>query len=268
MKRPHKLLSVLTVLLLLSLSSACGRGTGRAFGPKDEGGTYLIIDVHANQERLDQSIAETMAVMQKRCEQMNIYCNLQRHGGDKSSRIMLRFSSPKDPERAKSVLLSEGLEFRAVVSPPSPAPVQTYTTLAEAAAAKTASQDAMPYAEKGEAEKFVIVEGAPIIRGQDVLDAEAINYADGSEDYQINFRLNPAGAQRFSQWTGANVNNYLAVVLNRRVRSAAYITSQIFDSGQIMGRFTKAEAEDAALILMSGSLPVPVQALEEGIYQP
>lgn len=66
MKTPHKSLSLLLALLLLSLTSACQRGDGgpRAFSPKNEGGTYLIIDVHANDERLDQIIAETMAVMQ------------------------------------------------------------------------------------------------------------------------------------------------------------------------------------------------------------
>ena len=267
MKTEHKLLVLLPVLLLLVLTSACHRA-GRVFEPKDEGGTYLIIDVHANSERLDEVIAQTMAVMQKRCERLDIYCKLERHGGAQSSRIMLRFSSPRDPERVKSVLLAEGLELRAVVSPPSPAPVQTYQTLAEAAAAKDTDKDVMPYAERDKAERFVIVEGAPIVTGQDIRDAGVDNILGGVNDYQINFHLTPAGAQRFGEWTGANINRYLAVVMNRRVRSVAYIRSQIFDSGQITGRFTKEEAEDAALVLMSGSLPVPIEALEEGTYQP
>jgi preprotein translocase subunit SecD len=267
MKTAHKLLSLLPVLLLLGLISACQRA-GRVLGPKDEGGTYLIIDVHANGERLDQAIAQTMAVMQKRCEQLDIYCKLERHGGAQSSQIMLRFSSPKDPERAKSVLLSEGLELRAVVSPPSPSLVQTYPTMAEAAAAKDTNNDIMPYAEKDQAERFVVVEGTPIVTGQDIRNAGVTNRIGGVDDYQINFQLTQAGAQRFGEWTGANINRYLAVVMNRRVRSVAYIKSQIFDSGQITGRFTKEQAEDAALVLMSGSLPVPIQALEEGVYKP
>ena len=42
--------------------------------------------------------------------------------------------------------------------------------------------------------------------------------------------------------------------LNDKVKSAAYIKSQIFDQGQIDGRFTKESGEDLALTLKSGAL--------------
>jgi preprotein translocase subunit SecD len=263
---------LLPVLLLLSLIAACNQA-GRMFGPKDEGGFYLVIAVHADAPQLDQSIQQTIAVMQKRCEQMGIYCKLQRQSNDKSNQIMLRVSSPHDPERIKSVLLSQGLELRAVVSPMSPAPVQTYPTEAEAQAAAGTDNDVLPYLEREEGagthpQKFVVVERTPIVTGQNIRDAKADNVIGGDNNYQVNFSLTPAGAQQFGQWTGANINRYIAVVLNKQVRSVAYIKSQIFDSAQITGRFTKEQAEDAALVLMSGNLPAPIEALEEGIYKP
>lgn len=265
MKTSFKLLSLLLALLLLGLTPACN-SAGRMFGPKDEGGMFLVIGVKADAAQLDQSVQQTIDVMQKRCDQLGVRCKLQRQGGDK---IMLRISSAENPERIKSVLLSEGLELRAVVSPSSPAPVQTYSTQPEGeAAAANAKGDVMPYVEKDSHEKFVIVERTPIVTGQDIRNAKAVNVMGEADDYQINFQLTPAGAQRFGDWTGANINRYLAVVLNRRVRSVAYIKSQIFDNGQITGRFTKEQAEDAVLVLMSGSLPAPIQALEEGIYKP
>ncbi|MDT4897853.1 MAG: preprotein translocase subunit SecD [Acidobacteriota bacterium] len=272
MKTSHKLLSLLPVLLLLSLVAACNRA-GRVFGPKDEGGFYLVIAVKADASQLDQSIQQTIAVMQKRCEQMGIYCKGQRHGDDKSNQIMLRVSSPHDPERIKSVLLSQGLELRAAVSPPSPAALQTYPTQAEAEAAAGTDKDVLPYLEREEGaephpQKFVVVERTPIVTGQDIRDAKADNVMGGDNNYQVNFRLTPAGAQRFGSWTGANINRYLAVVLNKQVRSVAFIKSQIFDSAQITGRFTREQAEDAALVLMSGNLPAPIEALEEGTYKP
>jgi protein-export membrane protein SecD len=266
--------NVYLVLLLLSLVAACNRA-GRMFGPKDEGGFYLIIAVQADAAQLDQSIQQTIAVMQKRCEQMGIYCKVQRHGNDKSNQIMLRVSSPHDPERIKSVLLSEGLELRAAVSPPSPAALQTYPTQAEAEAAAGTDNDVLPYLEREDSaggthpQKFVVVERKPIVTGQDIRDAEAATYEMGGDDnYQVNFRLTPAGAQRFGEWTGANINRYMAVVLNKQVRSVAYIRSQIFDSAQITGRFTKEQAQDVALVLMSGNFPAPIEALEEGTYKP
>ena len=56
--------------------------------------------------------------------------------------------------------------------------------------------------------------------------------------------------------------NYIGVVLNGEVKSIAYIKSQIFDQGEISGRFTKQSAEDLALILRAGALPAPVKIIE------
>jgi len=58
------------------------------------------------------------------------------------------------------------------------------------------------------------------------------------------------------------------VVLNGEVKSIAFIKSQIFDSGQITGRFSKQSAEDLALTLRSGALPAPIEYLEERTVGP
>ena len=71
-------------------------------------------------------------------------------------------------------------------------------------------------------------------------------------DYQIAFSFKPTGAEKFGAWTGANINQYMGVVLNDEVKSIAFIKSQIFDQGEISGRFTKESAEDLALTLRSG----------------
>jgi preprotein translocase subunit SecD len=60
----------------------------------------------------------------------------------------------------------------------------------------------------------------------------------------------------------------MGVVLNGQVKSIAYIKSQITDSGEISGRFTKNSAEDLALTLRSGALPAPLQYLEERTVGP
>jgi preprotein translocase subunit SecD len=208
--------------------------------------------------------------MKKRCDLLGIHCEVERFGGDHGSRIKIKILGSVNPEHTKKILLSQGedLEMRAVVSPPSPSPVQTYPTDKEAAAAAGADLDVLPYTEtaddkQGTINRFVVVERTPIITGADVREAEA---APGyiRDKYQINFTLTPAGAGRFGRWTGANINHYLAVVLNKQVRSVAYIKGQINDMGQITGKFTKQQAEDTAMLLMSGSLPVPIEAIEEG----
>ncbi len=60
----------------------------------------------------------------------------------------------------------------------------------------------------------------------------------------------------------------MGVVLNGEVKSAAYIKGQIFDQGQISGRFTKQSAEDLALTLKSGALPAKLEYQEERTVGP
>ncbi len=269
MKMPHRLLTPLLVALLAGTVSC--KLAGRAFGPQDEGGLYLIIAVKAEGAQLEQAVARTIEVMRKRCDELNIYCRAERVGGDKPDQIKLRISNPKDPGRVKGVILSQGLELRAVVSPPSPMPTQTYPTEQEAAEAAGADKDVLPYLEvldSGGVRKFVVVERTPIVNGEDILDAKAVTSMNDPKRYEVTFKLNQAGARRLGEWTGSHIENYLAVVLDKQVRSVAYIKGQIFDEGVISGSFTKEQAEDAALVMKSGGLLAPIQALEEGLYKP
>lgn len=274
MKLLHKRLSYLsTVLFLIIVSPSCSR-LGRHFANEDEGGSFVVIAVKAESSQLDQSVAQTIAVLEKRCDGLGIRCKAERLAGDKSNQIKISYPAIKDPERIKSVLLAKGgLEFRAVVSPPMPAPLQSYSTKEEASAAAGTDKDVLPYLDRSESEmpasgRFVIVEHTPIATGQDIRDAESVNQRGAQNEYAIFFRLTPDGGQRFGNWTAANINNYLAVVLNGKVVSVAFIKSQITDSGEINGRYTKESAEDLALVLRSGNFTAPIEAVEEGIYKP
>ena len=169
----------------------------------------------------------------------------------------------KDPERLKQFLFtSNQLELRKVVSSGSPNPMQTYPTSAAAQKDVRGEQEVLSYkASEDTEEKFVIVEKEAIVTGDDIRDASAVS--DGSGFFSISFSLQPRGAAKLGDWTGKNINNYLAVILDKKIRSSAYIKSQIFDSGAISGRFTKSSAEDIALSLKSGYLPATMKILEE-----
>jgi len=180
------------------------------------------------------------------------------------------------------------LELVHVVSPPSPAPSQTYATEAEAMASVStggplpANRRVLKYVERMDPTsqtsedqsrekrtKWVVVEAPAIIDGSELRNASAIpTRAGGTQDYEINFSLKKSGADKFGAWTGSHINEYMGVVLNDEVQSIAYIKSQIFDSGQIEGRFTKQSAEDLALTLRSGALPAPIEYLEERTVGP
>jgi preprotein translocase subunit SecD len=115
-----------------------------------------------------------------------------------------------------------------------------------------------------QAKRWVVVESPAIVDGSDLRDAAAFRLLADSEDYQIHFTLRAEGADKFGIWTGAHINDYIAVVLDGEVKSIAYIKSRITDQGEIAGNYTKEAADDLALILRSGALPAPVKIVEEG----
>jgi preprotein translocase subunit SecD len=113
-----------------------------------------------------------------------------------------------------------------------------------------------------------VVETPAVVDGSELRDAAAVQGAGGANEYQISFSFKPAGAQKFGEWTGKNIGNYMGVVLNGKVKSAAYIKGQIFDQGQIDGRFTKESGDDLALTLKSGALPAQIDYQEERTVGP
>jgi preprotein translocase subunit SecD len=170
-----------------------------------------------------------------------------------------------------------------IVSAPNPSPVQTYPT--EEAAKQSLggtvppNRRILPYSERDsdpaqttnpqdKPKQFVVVEYPAVVDGSELRDASATQGRAGGSDFEINFSFKPAGAQKFGDWTGKNINNYMAVVLNGEVKSAAFIKSQIFDTGQITGRFTKETADDLALTLRSGALPAKIEYQEERTVGP
>ena len=237
----------------------------------------------------DNATTQALNIIDSRINALGIAePTLQTHGAQSSHQILLQMPGVQDPERVKRILQGESrLELVHVISPPSPAPHTTYATEAEAIASLGSAgtvppnRRVLPYQERNDKtadandpnqqkpKQWVVVELPAIIDGSELRNASAIPAQGGrADDYEINFSLKKAGAEKFGAWTGSHINEYMGVVLNGEVKSIAYIRSQIFDSGQITGRFTKQSAEDLALTLRSGALPAPIEYLEERTVGP
>lgn len=80
----------------------------------------------------------------------------------------------------------------------------------------------------------------------------------------VQFTLNNVGGRRFRNETGKNVGNHMAIVLDNRVMGRPpVIQSAIGTQGQItMGGKDLAAAQDLALVLRAGALPVPLRVAE------
>ncbi len=211
---------------------------------------------------------------------------VQRHGAQSSYQILVQMPGITDPQRVKELLRADSnLELVHVVSPPSPN-LRTYITKEEAEASlggsASGNRKVLPYSERTEPtaggqaagdntqkeKKWVVVEWPPVVSGNELRNASAVQGAGGGGAYQISFSLKPTGAQKFGAWTGANINEYMGVVLDGEVKSIAFIKSQISDQGEISGSFTKQSAEDLALTLRSGALPAKIVYQEERTVGP
>ncbi len=80
--------------------------------------------------------------------------------------------------------------------------------------------------------------------------------------WHIQFELTgDENSQNFGPYTGANINQPMAIVLDGVVLSAPTIQAQLTTGGVITGRFTEQEAKTLALQLRSGALPIPLRVL-------
>jgi protein-export membrane protein SecD len=107
------------------------------------------------------------------------------------------------------------------------------------------------------------VKSIPEMVGDAIADADAeIDPSAGGA--LVSLRFNENGTKQFSRITGANVNRFLAIVLDRVVYTAPRIIQQIKGgSAQITGHFTMPEARGLAAILRSGPLPARLRIVEE-----
>ncbi len=234
----------------------------------------------------DNATTQALNIIESRINALGVTePTLQTHGAQTSHQILLQMPGVQDPERVKNVLQGESrLELVHVISPPSPQPAQTYSSEAEAIASLNSAgtvppnRKVIPYQERQDAaadpnqpkpKQWVVIEVPAIIDGSELRNAAATQSQGGrADDFEIDFSLKKAGADKFGAWTGSHINEYMGVVLNGEVRSIAFIKSQIYDRGQISGRFTKQTAEDLALTLRSGALPAPIEYLEERTVGP
>jgi len=103
-----------------------------------------------------------------------------------------------------------------------------------------------------------VLDAKPIITGEYLTDAKP--NTSPTEGNIVEFTMNNEGARRFRTETGKHVKDFMAIVLDQRVMTAPVIQSAIGAHGQItMGGKDLQAAQDLALVLRAGSLPVPLK---------
>ena len=109
---------------------------------------------------------------------------------------------------------------------------------------------------------FYVLDAKPIITGEYLTDARP--NTSPTEGNIVEFTLNNEGARRFRTETAKHVKDFMAIVLDDRVMGhPPVIQNAIGARGQItMGGRDLQAAQDLALVLRAGSLPVPLKVAD------
>jgi preprotein translocase subunit SecD len=115
---------------------------------------------------------------------------------------------------------------------------------------------------------WYLVNRTAVITGQDLRNARPGTDSDSPGRWETSFTLSQDGGRKFGAFTGANIGNRLAVVLDNQITSVATIQSRIDDSGRINGLSSQEEASDLALKLRTGALPAGIKYEQERTIGP
>lgn len=182
-----------------------------------------------------------------------------RQGDD---RIVVQVPGLQDPQQLKDLIgKTARLEFRMVDPNADPN---------EAAAGRApVGSEIVPYAEGASAgASFEVLRRQVMISGEQLLDAKQ-SYDQQSGQPVVSIRFDSGGSATFARVTAQNVNKRFAMVLDGKVLSAPSINEPILGgSAQISGSFTVATANNLAISLRSGALPVKMTVVEERTVTP
>lgn len=187
--------------------------------------------------------------------------NIQTQGTD---RIILQLPGVSDPGKAKEILgKAAKLTFQIVHN--------QYPTLGSTGGRVLPGTTAIP-----EDPSQVRGDRKPVtylVRKQILLTGESLLNAQSAFDQNgapvVTMRFDTSGAKKFGEVTKTYTKQQLAMVLDGKVISAPTLNEPILGGNvQISGNFTTQETADLALLLRSGSLPAPLNVIEERVVGP
>ncbi|WP_030538844.1 protein translocase subunit SecD [Sphingobium sp. DC-2] len=221
--------------------------------------TIVVTPTSAGIDNAVKSAMEVATeVIRKRIDEMGTRePTIQQQGGN---RIVVQVPGLQDPKALKDLLgQTAKLEFKLVDTTANPA---------EAAQGRApVGSEVLPYPDNPSGILAIAVKRQVMVSGEDLTDATQ-GYDQNNQPI-VNIRFNGSGGRKFGQVTSQNVNRPFAIILDGKVLSAPNINEPILGgSAQISGNFTVESANQLAIALRSGKLPVALTVVEERTVGP
>lgn len=110
--------------------------------------------------------------------------------------------------------------------------------------------------------EFKDEEGNTLLTGTDLKDAQAATNSNNGQNV-VNLEFSDEGAKKFADATTKNVGRTLSILLDGQVLTAPNVREPITGGrAEISGNKTLEEAQNLAVVLRSGALPVKVNIIE------
>ena len=181
-----------------------------------------------------------------------------RQGDD---RILVQVPGLQDSRGLRALLgKTAKLEFKLVDLNANPQEV--------AAGRAPAGSQVLPYPDSPDGGGRIAVKRQVMVSGDELVDAQQ-GFDQTNNAAVVNIRFDGQGGRRFARVTQENVQKPFAIILDNVVLSAPNINEPILGgSAQISGNFTPETANDLAISLRSGKLPVTLTTVEERTIGP
>ncbi len=219
-----------------------------------QGGLQVLLeaDMPADQPVEDGAMNDTKSIIENRVNGLGVTEPIVQLSGDR--RLVVELPGLADTEQALALLKQTALlEFVDTGDQPFTEGTVIQTDFAAGEAATPASTGQVYH---------TIMTGS-------ALTIATVQTDPTTGEVVVGFELTSEGAQIFGQHTTANVGKFLTIVLDKTVISSPSINSAITGgSGVITGNFTVESANNLALQLRYGSLPVPLRVAESRTVGP
>lgn len=248
--------AAIAIALLLALTSSARLGLDL------RGGTQIVLETQ-DSDRVEadaESTDRARDVLRGRVDALGVAEPTIARSGER--RIIVELPGLQDPREAAEVIgQTAQLTFHEVLAPADP---------------ETPPEDGQLVLPDESGQPLLL--GAPALDGNGISDAAAVTDPQSLGQWSVNVDFNGQGSPGWRQLVAtacANpaAGNRVAIVLDEQVISSPSIQPSLCQSGgggstSITGSYTQETANDLAVLIKGGALPVPVEIIEQRTVGP